>query len=742
MEVILKKILKATTTEEVSNIIEDVFLSQGADWRNVGDRDVNWGSLGIGTDPAAGLVERITNSFDAVLEKEMILNPIQHIDSPRMASEKFFNIDKGRLHNIKNPNDKRIEKLKDKVVVAFQDSDNPKKPTVEIRDKGIGLKSEDFKNTILSLNQKNKLNKLHLMGAFGQGGSTSMAFNNYTIIVSKKFSKNNDNNEVSFTIVRVNEGDLHEDKLAWYEYLVDKSTGNPFYCKDTSSNFEPGTLVRHINMDLPKYSGNTTTAGNSLWYLTHHYLFSPIMPFSIKDERKDYDKINRTITGNSRLLTHSKNTEYYNSVEHTFKSGKANIHYWVLKNEGDKPRERIKFYTTIRHPIIITFNGQKQGEIDNNIIKNDLKMPYIDRYLIVHLEADKLDNQSLRNLFNTSREQLKKTSVYTELRELIIETLDGDQKLKELNYSRKENYFSASKTDATEKVRVRLAKRVNVFLSAGGKSIGGGGGDSGDRGETKPVIAIPTSDPPTFIEIKSNSPKEIYPNKMIHLKFQTDAEEHYIARPETFVALVNPIELCSYSGSTKVKSGHGTAYFKASENAEIGSEGEITLEIRPPNHKVISSTVKFKVVEPKEKLGGGKGKRKIPNITPLYIYKNSRLYKDEGWSLDSVAKVAQDPKGITIYVNGDNKNLSKLIERASRKNNNAVENIKNKYLEHICFNTYVQHKNYEKMGAIETDNEEHDIEKLKQYELINSSETVCGMINDMFETIIIESQED
>ena len=46
------------------------------------------------------------------------------------------------------------------------------------------------------------------------------------------------------------------------------------------------------------------------------------------------------------------------------------------------------------------------------------------------------------------------------------------------------------------------------------------------------------------------------------------------------------------------------------------------------------------------------------------------------------------------------------------------------------------------MGTIQTDNEEHDIEKLKQYELINSSETVCGMINDVFETIIIESQED
>ena len=742
MEQILKKILEATTAREVSNSIEAITTKFQGGWKNVGDRQVNWASLGIGTDPAAGLVERITNAFDAVIEKQMILKPTEGIKSPRRASEVFFDIEEGRLSSIEDSNDKRIKDLNKKVVVTFQNSDNPKTPTVEIRDLGIGLKSEEFKETILSLNQNNKLNKLHLMGAFGQGGSTSMAFNKYTVIVSKKFSKDNPSTQTSFTIVRVNEGDLVQDKLAWYEYLVDEKTGNPFYCADTFCNFEPGTLVRHINMDLPKYSGTITTPGNSLWYLTHHYLFSPIIPFSIREERSEYDKTSRSVTGNNRLLSHSKFTEYQNSAEITFRDGKANIQYWVLNNEGDKPRERIKNYTSIGKPVVITFNGQKQGEIENNIIKNDLKLPYLDRYLVVHLETDKLGKQSLRELFSTSREQVKKTSTYLELRQLIVDILDGDPKLKELNNKRKENYFSASKSQATEKVRARLVKRVNIFLKKGGKSFGGGGSTSVGGGETTPINPIPTSDPPTFIEIKASEPKEIYPGRMIHLKFQTDADEHYIVKPETFAALVNPLELCSYTGSTQVKSGHGTAYFLANENAKIGAEGEITLEIRPLNHKAISSTIRFKVVEPKEKPGGGRGKRKIPNINLQYIYKKAPVYTEWGWNSDSVANVYQDTEGITIFVNGNNKNLEKLVERASRKNKDAVDNIKNKYLEHISFYSYVQHKNYEKMGTIQTDNEEHDIEKLKQYELINSSETVCGMINDVFETIIIESQED
>ena len=166
--------------------------------------------------------------------------------------------------------------------MTIQDSDKEKTPTVEIRDHGIGFKSEEFCDTILSLNGSNKLSKFYLMGAFGQGGSTAMAFNNFTIIVSRKFDKKKSQKEISFTIVKINPGDPEKDKQSWYEYIVDKRTNNPFsYVEEDSDLFEPGTLVRHINMDLGKFKGKITTPSNSLWYLAHNYLFDPIIPFQI-----------------------------------------------------------------------------------------------------------------------------------------------------------------------------------------------------------------------------------------------------------------------------------------------------------------------------------------------------------------------------------------------------------------------------------------------------------------------------
>ena len=46
--------------------------------------------------------------------------------------------------------------------------------------------------------------------------------------------------------------------------LVDKSTGQPFSLEVDDETFEPGTLVRHVLMDLGKYKGKITTPSNSL----------------------------------------------------------------------------------------------------------------------------------------------------------------------------------------------------------------------------------------------------------------------------------------------------------------------------------------------------------------------------------------------------------------------------------------------------------------------------------------------
>ena len=205
MKEIFKQLLIAHKTSEVTNVLMKLGKSKMR-WEPVGGRKNNLATINIGTDPAAGVTERITNAIDAVLEKEWKLQkePLD-IRTPRKASELWFNIEEGKISKIKDPYDKRLKDLSDKINVTLYDSGKDSKPTVEIRDKGIGLEPEQFSKTILDLNGNNKIGKLHLMGAYGQGGSTALSYNDLTIIMSKPFfGDNRKKKNVAWTVVRIN----------------------------------------------------------------------------------------------------------------------------------------------------------------------------------------------------------------------------------------------------------------------------------------------------------------------------------------------------------------------------------------------------------------------------------------------------------------------------------------------------------------------------------------------------------
>ncbi len=745
MNELFKDLIEAYKPDQVRKLIQKIGTSK-IRWEDVGNRRNNLATINIGTDPAAGVTERITNAIDAILEKEWKLrDKPEGFRSPRRASEAWYNIEDGKLSKIKSARDKRIEDLSQMVQVTLFDSGKETKPTVQIRDTGIGLEPEQFSTTILDLNGNNKIGKLHLMGAFGQGGSTALAYNNLTIIISKPFFQEDKRKKrkIAFTIVRINQGDVDKDKHEWYEYMVEKSTGQPFTLEVDDELFEPGTLVRHIMMDLGRYKGKITTPSNSLWYLAHNYLFDPIIPFTISDRRNGRSE-NRKVTGNNRLLTYNENLEYRNEASLTFKNGKVTIYWWVLNTLGQDPRERIKHYASISNPIIITFNGQKQGTLSNRLIKNDLKLPYLDRYLIVHIEADYLDNDSKRQLFSSTRESLKATSIVDELTKLTVDTLDADDELKRLDKERKKRYFTKEDTQVLDKLKKRLARRINTYLQSSGSGTSVTTTSIGEHSSTAKLPEIPFEDPPTFFEITSPSPKEVYQNKTFSVKFKTDAHPNYFARAETFVAFIEPQSLGSFTGTARVNNGYGIAYFKTNQEAEFGEVGEISLELRPPGQKSLTSSIEIQIVESPEDSDSEKdGKNKSPNIRVDYVGKDHLYYLDNHWDEYSVAGVESDQDEIIIWVSEENKNLNKLVTRAQRKNDEAVQNIKNKYLEHISFYAFVLDKNGPEQILSEDDGEipTESYSKMKESQLRNASETVCGMINDFFEMIIIESVE-
>src|SRR5438105_3177481 len=97
-----KRLIEITTVRELNDFIEDVKESgTHIAWKPVGGNDNNLAIINLGSDPAAGVVERITNAIDAILDHEwQQRGQPAHLTSPRAAVEAWFGIEEGRLSRL------------------------------------------------------------------------------------------------------------------------------------------------------------------------------------------------------------------------------------------------------------------------------------------------------------------------------------------------------------------------------------------------------------------------------------------------------------------------------------------------------------------------------------------------------------------------------------------------------------------------------------------------------------------
>lgn len=751
--VLLEHLLDATKVRDVTELLENLSTERRLAWKPVGDNDNNLAIINLGSDPAAGVIERVTNAFDAVLEIEWNeRGQPSNLISPRSAVEQWFGIRNGKLVNVDELRDPDIVDISKRIVVSLDDSERPDRPTVSIRDHGVGLKAEDFAASILSLNKSRKLRKLFLAGAFGQGGSTALAYSPYTLIISRAKSSPDGGagrprvNPLAFTIVRFNRGDTRIDKHGVYEYMIDHSTGQPITLTVPERAFSHGTLVRHVSMELGKFKSVLTSPTGSLWFLTHNYLFDPVLPFSIEERRSNSGRgTTRSVAGNHRLLTRGEHTEYHRSAILTFRDGQVTITWWVLSADGETARDRITQYVQVSKPIVITYNGQKQGDFPNTVIKTELKYPYLDRYIVTHVDCDKLDNESRRQLFPTTREALRDTAIGDDLRRLVVDTLGGDENLQRLDRERKQRYLSRVDSTAVESIRRRLASRVrNVLLvSAGGRGPRILPPDGGHTHPQRPPI--PVQEPPTLLEVSSPAPRKVYAGRRFTIQFRTDADPAYFASPDTFIAVINPPSFGQYSGTTNVRDGYGTAYFMAGEDLEIGTKSALTLELRPRRAASLRATVEAEIAELPTPAGSGDGRIPTPNIEPIWVSEGDAFWSENRWNQSSVAKVVRSEDSIEVFVSADNVKLNSLIARAQRRDTATVDTIKDFYLEHISFHAMLAALDIDRSRGGDAGEEQVDaqaIEREQERELQRACQTVCGIAEDMFEVVAMHAVEE
>lgn len=458
----LKRLLSAYKVSDISLICKELtgydltekglkYTNISNHWKFVGDNPSNGSVIGMLRKGEKGLIERITNGVDAVIEKKVAEQfgtaPSSSSTVIAKAFPKYYDccqrIKKGEEGARSNAYD-----AIDQVLVAVSDGSRSSRPTYDVIDHGIGIVGEQFPNTILSLNKGNKLSsdKQYLIGAFGQGGSTSLSFASATLIISKVGGK------YWFTIVRA--VDLEDYKNIAYVYLtvdgkIPEAEIDDYAPKEEwiakFINFDSGTFVRMVEMNISQeISSLDASKPRGLVDFINTELFDIGLPIGVYENRKNFalneHHQNRVAYGSSlRLSTWSYvKEEFSGSLVIDYDNHPYRIDYYaVLPNKEEdwtsdaKCRETFGIINIYDDPIIYTVNGQTVCTEAFTKLKNGGLSQLRHRLLIV-INLDLLGKEKYK-FFTTDRSQIRVTDSSKGLLQEVVSRICKEEKLIELN---------------------------------------------------------------------------------------------------------------------------------------------------------------------------------------------------------------------------------------------------------------------------------------------------------------------
>lgn len=651
---------------DLQNIgLRNEFGTLRCSWMPYGGSDSNESTIGLASKPGRSLTERITNGEDALLELAKIRHPLETPCTPRQAAADWY----GRAETGPNSGLYSIEDnegdLSRSLVVLLSDSGISGAPTVDVLDAGIGLTPDEMPSTILSLQEGNKIRKPYLIGAFGQGGSSTLGFSDYAVIVSRAATSMN---RIGFTIVRLVDPGADYD-LDVYAYLtidgqipfIERDANDALQLYENSDLNRPpemrhGTLVRHVGFKLSGIDKVLSPAPGNLYHYLHLSMFDPLIPFRVMDTRGASAKDERVGGSRNRLMKlvakgEDDNEEsgrtsviHHKEMEDIIPMGdtdsRIGVEYWVIeakrKTKGELHLRSCsnELFVQRGYPVVATLNGQNQGELPAKFIK-DLGLGMVSRHIVVHLDTSRTSRHVRRELFTTTREGFKEGPQLDNLKLTLTGILKDDARLGEIEHELAEriiNRENQSSNDRVKKQITRLLRDAGYSKTAdgdsddpGGQEDGGAGGnDTGGGGHRHneggdPPEPLPTSPFPDVTRWDIVTPKEVASvrlNGRALVRIETDADPRFdIEGLITLEFEPRKVEVASLSA---LNGGRKQWRLRAAEDAHVGDSGTVTAVLRTPNGGEMRSAVPYKLLPPID--GGNTGKRgKIPDFEVLPI---------------------------------------------------------------------------------------------------------------------------
>jgi hypothetical protein len=663
--------------------------NRGLEYRPLGDRANNTGTVEQTADPTLSSVERITNAIDSIIELEIARKNIIPTN-PYDAARKLLGIP---TRGIKEMSDQQRRESASRILVKLEDSGVKKKPTLIITDKGIGIEPKDFPRTILSLNKDNKAGKEYLMGTYGQGGSQLYGFSSGTLIMSRRQPDQRRGAEdvIGWTIVRKFFTESH--KTAYYVYAVHPQSKEVFqFPAFLLPEMDFGTRIVHIEYDLHGIAGVYT---QDPYYFYNSALFDPVIPFLLGGE-KPYRATSdttgtRVIYGNATRLdsteTSRSDIQLVYENEHSIELGTSSdgekigsviVKYWVLAYpEGvHKSGGPAQSYASPDSAISVTLYGQRQGQESRYWISQQTKLGFIHKNLVVQVKAEGLTKPARDQFFSTDRQRVKNTDIKDKVFDELAQRLRDDKELRRLDRLEQERLLQKSIGVASEKIKTRLNEYIKQRLAQNQSlSTGNKGGDFQSGSQQKPV---PKKYPTSVIDEPRKTTDHDLPHTPTYIKFEKkqitiekgkqkpiwveiDAKNGFLDDNPDALKIVWPKPK---TGSIEIKSksrlmgGKTQWYIMAEPDIENG-QYEMSVSIHTAAKEITDKLV-VTIVDPQinkeEKTNTGGS---APNVDPRWIRKSE--WEEYEFNAKTVGKVTVTEEMTIILVNRDYFRLDKAL---------------------------------------------------------------------------------
>ena len=686
--------------------------------------------------PIAALVEKVTNSIDAILVKKCLEFGVQpdSREAPRSMEEalRLFYPDY-KNWDLKQNRRKQAEDIQ---IIA---DGPPRETSVIIYDNGEGQHPEKFEDTFLSLVRGNKINIQFVQGKYNMGGSGALVFcgkKRYQLIASKRFDGTGN---FGFTLIRQRKvGDtVSNRRSSHFEYLkIDNQIPN-FPLDDIDlklyrRNFKTGSIIKMYSYQFPSgYSGFAQDLNQSL----NEFLFEPTLPILTVDTKERYPNnkvLELDLYGLKRRLEESQSEyiETYFSEEYVDELfGKAKVTCYVFKPKTEKydvkkSKEiiRSRFFKN-NMSVMFSINGQVHGSYTSEFITRTLKFNLLKEYLLIHVDCTDMDLDFREELFMASRDRLKQGEEANILRDYLGKKLRKSQ-LDEINRRRKES-IGLENEDTTELIKSfakNLPKDSDLFkLLQNTLKLE-------EKREEKKERKVATYKPktevrpflpqrfPTFFKLH-NKNKELNiislpKNGEKVIKFDTDVENDYFDRseyPGDLEISILKVKRTNETGGTQegfgediagllniVKSSpnQGTIKFTMEPRDElnVGDEIEIKASLTAPG-EVFEEIILVKVSNkeaPKEKIPQKDDSEDHIGLPKLHKVKEDSWEKLEEHGIemgyDTVMHLVSEGDQLQeIYINLDSKVF--LKHRSKLKGEEQILVAEKKYISSVYFHT-------------------------------------------------------